>query len=168
MPKGNAQQRHFSCLGFIGFAALVVVLLGLGIQWLDRALHPNIKHSSNGEESPVDMTPPKQFASAERFFDAPVVTPEYGHDVLPLIGIRGRVIQVYDRQIAMRLDLDAGNGRRLAAFFDPDDFEAAQHFARAGSVVSLGCEKGRMMTHSPSLDGQEDSEEPYVAGCHVE
>jgi hypothetical protein len=67
----------------------------------------------------------------------------------------------------MRVDLDAGAGRRLAAFFDADDFVAVPHFARVGSVVSLGCEQGRIVKHSPSIDDK-DFEEPYVARCHLE
>jgi hypothetical protein len=146
---------------------LFVVVLAIAIQLIDRAVHPNIKHSNNSEEPPIDMTPPKQFVSAVRFYDDPTITPEYGHEVLPLIGIRGRVVQVYEPRIA-RVDLDAGGGRRLGAYFDADDFVAVSHLASIGSVVSLGCEQGRTDRHSPSLDGQENFEEPYVAGCHLE
>jgi hypothetical protein len=113
------------------------------------------------------MSPPKHFISADRFYDSPTITPEYGHEVLPLIGIRGRVVQLYALPGALRVDLDAGGGRRLGAFFESDDAVAVPHFASVGSVVSMACEQGRIVKHTPSLDGK-DFDEPYVARCHLE
>jgi hypothetical protein len=166
MGKGATQPQQISCLGLIFFAMVVVVLFAFGIRLVDRTVHPNIKYS-NSSEPPIDMSPPKQFVSAGRFYDDPTITPEYGHEVLPLIGIRGRVVQHYPLSGAVRVDLDAGRGRRLGAFFWSGDSDADLDFVRVGSVVSLGCEQGRIVHHTPSLDGK-DFDEPYVARCHLE
>jgi hypothetical protein len=166
MGKATAHPQQISCLGLIVFAMAVLLLFAIAIQLIDRAVHPNIKHSNSGEP-PIDMSRPKQFVRADRFYENPTITPEYGDDVQPLIGIRGRVVQLYALSGAWRVDLDAGRGRRLGAFFEDDDAWAVTHFAPVGSVISVGCEEGRMVHHTPSLDGK-DFDEPYVAGCHLE
>jgi hypothetical protein len=166
MGKGTAQPQQISFLGLIVFAMAVVVLIAFAIQLIDRAVHPNIKYSNSGEP-PIDMSPPKQFVRADRFYESPTITPEYGYDVQPLLGIKGRVVQLHALPGAWRVDLDAGRGRRLGAFFEDDDAWVVTHFAPVGSVVSVGCEEGRMVHHTPSLDGKA-FDGPYVAGCHLE
>jgi hypothetical protein len=165
MGKGTAQPQQISCLGLIVFAMVVVVVLAIAIQLIDRAVHL-IKYS-NSSGPPIDMSPPRQFVSADRFYDDPTITPEYRDEVLPLIGIRGRVVQLYPLPGAVRVDLDAGRGRRLGAFFWSGEADSELDFVRVGSVISVGCEEGRMVHHTPSLDGK-DFDEPYVAGCHLE
>jgi hypothetical protein len=103
MGKGTAQPQQISCLGLIVFAMVVVVVLAIAIQLIDRAVHPNFRYSNSGEP-PIDMSPPKQFVSAGRFYDDPTITPEYRDEVLPLIGIRGRVVQLYPLPGAVRCE----------------------------------------------------------------